>query len=140
MIVGYKLIDSNGNVMQDWGGIWGQCPNAPNPLFLPTGDHIHAPRLNESYQGYTLIEWDIERPATLIPESISSKQIRLLLLQKNMLDDIENMIAQQDRSIQIVWEYAQEFRRNDPLLIQLIQNLGLTSSQIDDFFVEAALL
>ena len=52
------------------------------------------------------------------------------------------MIAQQDEATRITWQYASEFRRNDPLLVQLAANLvpPLTSQQLDEFFIAAAAL
>lgn len=75
-----------------------------------------------------------------VPYSVSPRQVRLLLLQKNLLASVETMIAQQDEATKITWQYALEFRRNDPLLNQLATNLNLTPNQIDQFFIEAAKL
>lgn len=140
MLVGYKLIDETNTVIKEWGGVWGQCPDAPNPLVLPNGDHVHAPSLNEHYSGCMLVEWVMDEPPPSVPASISPRQVRLLLLQKNMLADVENMIAQQDQATQITWQYATVFLRNDPLLNRLAANLGLTDVEIDQFFNEASQL
>lgn len=75
-----------------------------------------------------------------IPGSITPRQCRLLLLQQNLLSTVEAMIAQQDEATRITWEYALEFRRDDPLLLQLASNLGLSSNQIDEFFIAASQL
>lgn len=82
-------------------------------------------------------------PATLpppVPGSITPRQCRLLLLQQGLLADVEAMIAQSTEDVRITWEYALEFRRDDPLLNQLAANLGLTDAQIDQFFLAAAQL
>ena len=50
------------------------------------------------------------------------------------------MMTQQDEASRITWEYALEFHRDDPLLNALGKNLGLTSEQIDQFFIAAAAL
>ena len=50
------------------------------------------------------------------------------------------MIKAQDRATQITWEFASEFRRDDPLLDKLATNLDLTQPQIDQFFIAAAAL
>jgi hypothetical protein len=50
------------------------------------------------------------------------------------------MIANQDEATKITWEYALEFRRDDPLLLQLAKNLNLTEEQIDQFFIAASKL
>jgi hypothetical protein len=82
-------------------------------------------------------------PSTLpppVPSSVTPRQVRLLLLQQDLLDDVEAMILTQPKEIQIAWEYALEFQRNDPLLNTLAQNLNLTEQQLDEFFIAAAQL
>ena len=76
--------------------------------------------------------------APSVPASITPRQCRLILMAKGLLPQVEAMIAQQDEATRITWEYAIEFRRNDPLLAALSANLGLTSEQIDEFFIAAA--
>lgn len=76
-------------------------------------------------------------PTPTVPLSITPRQVRLLLLQKNLLTDVEIMISQQDDATKITWQYALEFKRNDPLLNQLATNLNLSQEQIDQFFIEA---
>jgi hypothetical protein len=82
-------------------------------------------------------------PATLpppVPSSITPRQCRLILSAQGMLADVETTIAGMDEATQITWEYALEFRRDDPLLNALGANMGLTSEQIDEFFIAAAQL
>lgn len=75
-----------------------------------------------------------------VPRSLSPRQTRLLLLQRGMLASVEQMIAAQDEATRIAWEYAIEFQRNDPLLIQLATAHGLSDADIDQFFAEATAL
>ena len=77
-----------------------------------------------------------------VPPSITPRQCRLLLLQQGLLSQVEVVIAQQDEATKITWEYALEFRRDDPLLTQLAISLTppLTPEQIDHFFIAAAQL
>lgn len=64
MVVGYKLISvDDASVVQSWGGVWGQCPSPPNPIYLPNGDHVHVPEIGVDYSGYSLTEWVMEPPA-----------------------------------------------------------------------------
>lgn len=89
--------------------------------------------------------WDGEKlaypaPSPVVPEAVTPRQVRLLLLQQDLLADVEAMIAQQDEATRITWEYAQEFRRDNPLLGSLAASLGLTEAQIDEFFIAAAQL
>lgn len=75
-----------------------------------------------------------------IPDSVSPRQVRLLLLSQGLLEQVEQMIQAQDKATQIAWEFALEFKRNDPLLNNLATNLGLTNEQVDQFFIAAARL
>lgn len=84
-------------------------------------------------------------PATLpptVPASITPRQCRLVLMQQGLLPQIEEMIAQSTDDVKITWEYALEFRRDDPLLNQFAANVTppLTSEQIDQFFIAASQL
>lgn len=85
---------------------------------------------------YTQEELDaLNKP--FVPPTITSRQCRLELLTRDMLDDVDAMIAQQDRATQIAWEYATVFERQNPLLLALAANLGLTDAEIDEFFITA---
>lgn len=99
----------------------------------------------EPFEGLVNGVWTIRTvdPAALpppIPYSISPRQVRLLLLQQGMLDQVEAMIAGRDRATQITWAYALEFRRDDPKLVELATDVGLSDQQIDQFFIAAAAL
>jgi len=75
-----------------------------------------------------------------VPAKVSRKQVRLLLLQQGLLQQVEAMIAQQDIMTQIEWQDSLEFHRDNPLLKQLAANIGLTPEQLDGFFIAAAKL
>lgn len=74
-----------------------------------------------------------------VPASVTPRQVRLLLLSQNLLADVEALIAASDEATQITWQYASEFRRDDPLLATLAAELTppLTNEQIDQFFIAA---
>lgn len=78
--------------------------------------------------------------APILPSVISPRQCRLMLLQMNMLQTVEDMITQQDQATKIAWEYATEFRRDHPLLLALAANLQLDSAALDNFFIGASVL
>lgn len=77
-----------------------------------------------------------------VPAYITPRQCRLLLHQKGMLQQVEAMVAASTDDVKITWEYALEFRRDDPILNAFAANLlpPLTDEQIDQFFIEAAKL
>lgn len=98
---------------------------------------------NIEFTGLENNKWVVRTidPSTLpptVPYSITPRQVRLFLLQQNFLANVEAMIAQQDEATKITWQYALEFRRDDPLLNQLAIELGLTEQQIDEFFIQAS--
>ena len=88
-----------------------------------------------TWDGSTFVE---PTPVVSVPKSITPRQCRLILLQQDLLASVEAMIAQQDEATRITWEFASEFKRDDPLLNQLGIALGLTQQQIDEFFIAAA--
>ena len=101
----------------------------------------------DAFEGLENGNWVIRTPdpATIpppVPYSITPRQCRLLLLQQGLLAQVETMIAAQDEATRITWEYALEFRRDDPLLTQLAGNLTppLTNEQLNQFFIAAAQL
>ncbi len=78
--------------------------------------------------------------AASVPQSVTPRQVRLLLLGQGLLSQVEELIAAQDEATKITWQYALEFKRNDPLLTSLAATLGLTDQQVDEFFIAAAAL
>lgn len=161
MVAGYRLINiANGDVVSSWGGTWGQCPGVPNPISLPNGDYVHAPSINIDYAGYMLTEWMVDEPAPVPPESITRRQcaLQLLALQtitpeealamvktaevpaavSSVFDQAVNngtMTPEQRILAEIDFAATNYYRVNSLLLL-----MGLTSEQIDEFFISAAKL
>ena len=77
-----------------------------------------------------------------VPSAISNAQGRLALLQTSKLEQVETYMSHPDTPKEqiILFEYAQVFERNNPVLIELGTALGLTSEQIDDLFILGATL
>ena len=72
-----------------------------------------------------------------IPYKISIRQAKLALLGAGLLDDIENAMASADRSVQISWEYATEFERDNPIILYFQSQLNLSKEQVDNLFISA---
>jgi hypothetical protein len=66
---------------------------------------------------------------------ISQAQARLTLLQLGLLATVQD-IADADPAASIVWEYADEIRRNSPF-IEALKGEQFTDAQIDDIFIYA---
>ena len=74
-----------------------------------------------------------------IPQVITMRQARLQLLNLELLDDVEALVAL-DRKSQIEWEYASEVYRQSPLITSVKEAISLTDKQIDDMFIAASKL
>lgn len=125
----FELI--NTERIADWMG----TTEVPPPEFDPTtsscfwrGDH-----------------WEVvmaEPPAAPVPSAVTMRQARLALLQAGLLDQVNAAIAAmpgvEGEAARIEWEYAQEVRRDSPLVAGLSATLGLTEAQLDDMFRMAA--
>lgn len=75
-----------------------------------------------------------------VPQTLTIRQAKLILLQNNLLDDVDAAVAQADRATQIEWEYATEVHRTWPTLVAMASALGMTDAQLDQLFVEGAKL
>lgn len=75
-----------------------------------------------------------------VPSVVTRRQAMLALLAAGKLDAVEAVISQAPRAVQITWEAAQDFERTNPLIEALAPQIGLTESDIDSLFSEAAKL
>lgn len=69
---------------------------------------------------------------------VTMRQARLQLLDMGLLDNVEAMISE-NRAWQIEWEYATEVRRENPIIVAMVEALSLTEEQLDDFFKQASM-
>ncbi len=82
---------------------------------------------------------DIPQPQT--PTTVSSRQMRLALHRTNMLLDVITFVeASTNQEVKIAWEYATEFRRNDPMVVWAQSALNKTDQEMDELFTLAATL
>lgn len=64
---------------------------------------------------------------------VSRRQARLALLQMGLFDSIESAVYSGPKGIQIEYE-ADVWRRDNPTLIAMVEQLGMSSEQLDQFF------
>lgn len=92
----------------------------------------------------TQAERDAVVPAAKAYPPLTPSQIRLGLLQAGKLAAVDTAInalpADQKAAAKIIWEYALEYHRNDPLVESLGAAIGLTPEQIDSIWEQAAQL
>lgn len=79
-----------------------------------------------------------------VPEVVTMRQARLALLGAGLLAQVNtavtNMPGAEGDAARIEWEYANEVRRDSPLVAELSAAFGWTSAQLDDLFTEGAKL
>lgn len=77
-LVGYRLIrDEDGAIISEWGGIYGQVAPIPNPLALPNGDQVCAPRSGVSYGGFSVVEWTMGAPPPSVADVNQERDHRI---------------------------------------------------------------
>lgn len=74
-----------------------------------------------------------------VPTKISRLQAKLQLLEIGLLDEVEDLVAQ-DRKVQLYWKEADNFYRTDSILLSMATAIGLTDEQLDKLFIEASKL
>lgn len=73
-----------------------------------------------------------------VPEVVTMRQARLALLGAGLLAQVNtavaNMLGAEGDAARIEWEYAQEVRRDSPLVAALSEILGLTDEALDNLY------
>lgn len=74
------------------------------------------------------------------PRVVTKRQALLALFAAGKLDAVEAVVQQSPRPVQIAWEAARTFERDNPLIQALAPAVGLGEEQLDELFAQAALL
>lgn len=114
---------------------------ASTPLAPPT---FNAATQSCLYQDGAWVVSDVLPHVPPVPEVVSMRQARIALLAAGHLSAVTTAVASmpgiEGDVARIEWEYAQEVRRDSPLLAALAPALGMTGAQVDALFVAAAAL
>lgn len=86
-----------------------------------------------------IIEVVVEQMEAQLPTCITPLQAKLQLLEIGLLDEVEELVKQ-DRRVEIYWTNAQKFNKDDEILKTMATDLGLSSEQLDDLFLQASKL
>ena len=81
----------------------------------------------------------VEYKKSQVPQAITPLQAKLQLLKLGLLDEVEALVTG-DRTSQLYWEYASVIERDNAVLLLMAEQLGLTSEQVDEMFIEASKL
>ena len=78
-----------------------------------------------------------QRKEELKPKVLTPRQARLILLQYELLDDIDE-IVKTNRAISIWWEYSLDIQRDDERLLEFATIAGITDDMLDTLFKEGS--
>ena len=143
---------SSGPVPEVWGNISGMKDLADDVLadLSWAGYPSYCFLSRAAALAFSISEADLNNADYLykkltVPTKITLRQARLALLNINLLDAVEQVITNiQDplkrKAAQIDWEYAEYINRTSDLISVLEPGLQLTSDQIDDLFIAAAIV
>lgn len=73
-----------------------------------------------------------------VPQRVTRKQAKLALDDAGLLATVESVIATRPLREQLEWTDSLTFDRTSGALLSIASALGLTPSQIDDLFIQAA--
>ena len=80
-----------------------------------------------------------QRKEELKHKVLTPRQARLILLQYELLDDIDE-IVKTNRAISIWWEYSLDIQRDDERLLEFASIAGITDEMLDTMFLEGSKL
>jgi|GEM_PF-1096407 len=81
----------------------------------------------------------LPKPVNPVPYSITPTQAKLALHDRGLLDDVEALVASHPyRPVQIYFDNATVWERNNPYVVGLGYELGLSEDDMDALFIAAA--
>ena len=86
--------------------------------------------------------WELVKNVVLpepVPFSITQRQARLIMLERGILDTVEDTLKTLPEKY-IEWSYASSIERTSPLINEMAVNLGLTAEVVDEMFISASKL
>lgn len=97
---------------------------------------------------YTLFDGDVWTVFYDLPKAqheivyeVSDLQIRLALIQAGLFDAVEAWVnASTDKAIHVWWDRALRFQRDNPMVLQAAQALGVSDDQLNQLWLLAATL
>lgn len=105
---------------------------------------LHPGGIGWVWDGSALTAPVVEPLPVIIPNVVTMRQARLALLAAGRLQGVSDLLASltgpEGEAARIEWEFATEVRRDWPLLQQLAPALNLSSSDLDNLFLNAETL
>jgi len=75
-----------------------------------------------------------------VPHTITTLQGKLLLIKMGLLDTLEAIIQTAGQPEKVYWEYSATWERASPILNRLAPMIGMSQSDLDQFFISASKL
>lgn len=86
--------------------------------------------------------WTTPVPVIVVPQEITMRQARLVLLEHGLLASVQPAIDSlpepNKTKAQIEWDYSNALQRNNAFVSTLGTALGLSEQDIDNLFIEGA--
>lgn len=83
---------------------------------------------------------NINSALAFVPPRVRLSQAHSAIENAGLKAQVDAAVAAADQATQDLWYRAEWVERNNPILLALAAQLGLTSAQVDDLFRAAALL
>ena len=71
-----------------------------------------------------------------IPQAITSVQFKFLLIEKELVNVVEEFIST-DIKAKVYYENIQTVERTSPMLNTILESIGMSQTDMDDFFIKA---
>lgn len=116
----------------------------PFILFVPhyAEQFIEVPDNCQTGDVFDNGEWVTPATVSIIPQEITMRQARLVLLANGLLANVQaaiNSLPEPDKTkAQIEWDYSNALQRDNSFVAVLGAALGLTSEGVDSLFIEGA--
>jgi hypothetical protein len=79
-------------------------------------------------------------PVPVVIPPMTPRQVRLMLNAAGLRSQVEAAVAAADQDTKDMWEFSSIILRDDPVLVAIATQLGMTSEQLDSMFIQGALL
>lgn len=117
----------------------------------PTTGEVYAYEADGSQDAFILpdlvqmadeeVQAHLNPPTQPLPiPTLTPRQIRFVLNNYNLRDQVEGMVAQADQYTKDWWEWSNEFKYDHPILQAMAIQLGLSNVQVEAMFREGVLL
>ncbi len=104
--------------------------------------HPVVREFGEPFTGLELDNWVIRitDPATLptpVPQVITSLQFRREVKARNKVTQFKNWLGTASEDVKLYFEFTDRIRTTDPEFMEFVSLLGLTPTQVEQFFIAA---